>query len=283
VSAIGVYGIPPDQFAFLEDADDHLNVVVAHANDVVTLLRIPLSDFSDGGVDAPSWHYRPIAHAPGSWLTTRFVGPYVIVGARGWDGQERAPRTVVVTAWAGETTYALTLTHDTQRIDAIGAHAVVIGGDRSRLSMTAVRLGAQPRVAGTLVQADALQSEDRSHAFFYRQDGPDAGVFGFPIVTVTTGEDGDARERSARILFIANRALAFSGEGTLDASSGTSVDDDRCRVSCLDWYGNARPIFIDDRIFALLGYEIVEGRLVGGHIEGVRRLDFTPRELAFKF
>ena len=27
----------------------------------------------------------------------------------------------------------------------------------------------------------------------------------------------------------------------------------------MDWYGNARPIFIGDRTFALLGYELVEG------------------------
>jgi hypothetical protein len=47
----------------------------------------------------------------------------------------------------------------------------------------------------------------------------------------------------------------------------------------VDWYGNVRPIFIDDRIFALLGYEIIEGRLVRGRVEEVRRLDFTPRTL----
>ena len=29
--------------------------------------------------------------------------------------------------------------------------------------------------------------------------------------------------------------------------------------SCVDWYGNSRPLFIRDRIFALMGYEIVEG------------------------
>jgi hypothetical protein len=36
------------------------------------------------------------------------------------------------------------------------------------------------------------------------------------------------------------------------------------------------PVFFDDRVFALLGYELVEGRLVRGHMQEIGRLDFTP-------
>jgi hypothetical protein len=49
-------------------------------------------------------------------------------------------------------------------------------------------------------------------------------------------------------------------------------------ASCVDWYGNARPIFLGDRIFALMGYELVEGRSTRGRIAELRRVDFTPRE-----
>ena len=58
--------------------------------------------------------------------------------------------------------------------------------------------------------------------------------------------------------------------------SAEGVGDDGCRVSCVDWYGNARPIFLGDRIFALMGYEIVEGRLEGDGVQEVRRADFAP-------
>ena len=44
----------------------------------------------------------------------------------------------------------------------------------------------------------------------------------------------------------------------------------------MDWYGNARPIFIGDRVFALLGYELVEGSFTDGRIRE-RRVDFAPR------
>jgi hypothetical protein len=29
-----------------------------------------------------------------------------------------------------------------------------------------------------------------------------------------------------------------------------------CRASCVDWYGNARPLCLPGRVFALLGYEL---------------------------
>ena len=51
-------------------------------------------------------------------------------------------------------------------------------------------------------------------------------------------------------------------------------------MSCVDWYGNARPIFLGGRVFALLGYELVEGRLSGSgpreQIEERRRVSFAP-------
>jgi hypothetical protein len=53
------------------------------------------------------------------------------------------------------------------------------------------------------------------------------------------------------------------------------VDDD-CRVSCVDWYGNAHPLFLGGRVFALLGYELVEGAVADGRIAEVRRMDLTP-------
>jgi len=52
--------------------------------------------------------------------------------------------------------------------------------------------------------------------------------------------------------------------------------DDGCRASCVDWYGNARPLFLRGRVFALMGYEIVEGRLVADKIIETGRVDFAP-------
>jgi hypothetical protein len=278
VSAVGVAGTPRDQLAFLESPDEHLNVVVAH-RDHAMLLRVPLSSFSDGSVDAPAWHYRRIARSLGDDLLARFVGPYVLVGGQTWNGDQSRVRSVAITEWAGERTYSLSLKHGPQRIDAIGTNAVVIGGAERSLMMTAIRLGDRPSTAGVLVEKDAFQSDDRSHAFFYREDTADTGLFGLPIITISRTKDDDPWEESARILLVRNETLTFAPAGTLRASADSRVDDD-CRVSCLDWYGDARPIFVDDRIVALLGYEIVEGRLGPRGVEEVRRVRLAPQTAA---
>ena len=63
--------------------------------------------------------------------------------------------------------------------------------------------------------------------------------------------------------------------GALAARPGPAPDDG-CRASCVDWYGNARPLFLQGRVFALLGYEVVEGVLKEGQIREVRRISYAP-------
>jgi hypothetical protein len=274
VSAIGVSGVPPDQLAFFEDAQDHLNVVAAHDDHVVRLLRVPLHLFSDGSLEAPSSYYRPLARGP--WVIARFVGDYLLVGTPTYEPDEKRARRVVVTKRDGTSTVSLELTHTVDRIEAMGTHALIVGTDEQRLSMTAVRLGSRPATAGTFVHEYASQSEYRSHAFFYRRDRLDAGMFGVPITVAGTDDDGDRWDRPTAILFVRSRGLALSAVGRLDPSKATHTSDG-CRASCVDWYGNARPIFIEDRILALSGYEVVEGRLVENRLEHATRLDFTPK------
>lgn len=50
----------------------------------------------------------------------------------------------------------------------------------------------------------------------------------------------------------------------------------------MDWHGNARTIFLREHVFALLGYELVEGRVetdakANERIREARRVDFVPR------
>ena len=279
MSALGVAGRPFDQLSFLEDAHEHLNVVVAHPNEAITLLRLPLTSFSDGSLDAPAWSYRQIAR--GEWGITRFVGSYVLVAAPRFDDDyERRDRTIAVTTLDGTSTVSLKLPHAVERIEPMGAHAVVVGTKDDALLMTAVRLGLRPTVADTLVHRDASQSEYRSHAFFYRQDSSDNGLFGLPIAA-GRGNDENRWDRPGRILFVQNRGLTFAMAGTLDPAPTAQIDDG-CVVSCVDWYGTARPIFIEDRLFALSGYAVVEGLFVDGRVQQASRLDFSPRSSTAK-
>jgi hypothetical protein len=64
--------------------------------------------------------------------------------------------------------------------------------------------------------------------------------------------------------------------GELGATE-TSTNDN-CKASCFDWYGNARPLFIRNRVFALLGYELVEGKVSDNRILESRRVNYSPEK-----
>ena len=133
----------------------------------------------------------------------------------------------------------------------------------------------RPQLGQRYVSAGASQGELRSHGFFYKSDGRDSGILGLPIRSPAQPGYAHLVEGSASILFLRNRPSRFEELGELAA--GNEDVDDGCRASCVDWYGNARPLFLRGRIFALLGYEIVEGTLSGGRIREARRISYAPR------
>src|SRR6185503_12259867 len=129
-----------------------------------------------------------------------------------------------------------------------------------------------PVKAGQYRRENAAQGETRSHGFFYRSED---GLLGLPIIG--GGERTmrhQLRRASASVLFVKNDSLNFREVGTLDARPANV--NDGCRASCVDWYGNSRPLFIRGRVFALMGYELVEGRVSGNGISEVRRTSFAP-------
>jgi hypothetical protein len=169
------------------------------------------------------------------------------------------------------------LPHGVDRIEAMGADAVVIGAGGGDLHFSSVRLGRGPAVVDRYVSPGASQGELRSHGFFYSAESSGGGILGLPVRGGDRPGYSHLRHGSASVLFLRNRSLRFEELGHL-ASAGASNRDDACRASCVDWYGNARPLFIRGRILALLGYEIVEGQVREGEITELRRVDFTPTE-----
>jgi hypothetical protein len=151
-----------------------------------------------------------------------------------------------------------------------------VGTDGQNLHFTAVRLGDAPALADEYVRKDASQGELRSQGFFYKPDGRDSGVLGLPISVPARAGYHHLFQTSAAILFLRNQSLHFEELGELSAQSDKAVDD-ACRASCVDWYGNSRPIFVRGRVLALLGYEIVEGDLKQGRMQELRRISYAPQ------
>jgi hypothetical protein len=289
-TALGVSGSPVDQFSFLESDDNHLNVLVRSdaagdgmwgaetAAGDVALLRVSLDSFSDGSTLADSSNYRKLPKPASYTFQNRFVGNYLLYGTgSGWgEADNKYHSNLFAVDWTGGNVSRISLVHGVDRIEQMGSNAVVIGTDGRNLHFTAIRLDdGAPSIADSYVRKEASQGELRSHGFFYKPDGPDSGTLGLPISTPARAGYRHLFESSAAILFLRNDGLHFEEAGELAARSDRAVDD-ACRASCVDWYGNARPIFVRGRVLALLGYEIVEGAVDDGRMRELRRVSYAP-------
>jgi hypothetical protein len=291
--ALRVWGAPVDQFSFKEGQDGHLNVLLRAegggdwmwspeaTGGEVALLRVPVAGFSTRvGTTRPEAYSRLSSPRAGWSMQNRFVGDHVLYGTGsswGAPANQRDDRIYIHPfARGGQTTW-LDLAHGVDRIEVMGDGAVVIGTDGQNLHFTSVALAAasHPAIADRFVQTQAAQGELRSHGFFYKPMGEDSGVLGLPVRAAASPGHEHLQHGSASVLFLAVNDLRFARLGALEARPETP--DDQCVVSCVDWYGNARPIFYRGRVFALLGYELVEGRIERGGIQEIGRTDFLGR------
>jgi len=289
VGALRTWGAPTDQFSFKEDADGNLNVLVRAegggdwmwnpegSQGDVALLRVPTAAFGEGVATVKAGAYTDLPRPSGGWVfQNRFVGDYILYGTgSGWGyvESERDERIFAYNLKTGSPTAKLALPHGVDRIEALGRNAVVVGTDGQNLHFTALDLSHDPTIAGAFIQPSASQGETRSHGFFFKPSGERDGVLGLPIREANRPGFTQLAEGSASVLYLDVHDLKFGDLGKLDARADR-FNDDQCVASCADWYGNARPIFLKGRTFALLGYELVEGRVTDGVLAETRRVNF---------
>ena len=290
-SALRVSGSPVDQFSFLQSDDQYLNVLVrSQANGDgmwgaevtagdVALLRIPIVTFSDGSEIVPASSYRRLPKPQGYTFQNRFVGNYLIYGTGsgwGYPTKQADQSNLFIVDWTRGNSHQWALPHGVDRIEQMGSDAVVVGTDGTNLHFSSLRLGQWPEIVSRYTRPDASQGELRSHGFFYKPDGDETGMLGLPISVPGRAGYKHLFQNSAAILFLRNDSLQFREVGELGSQPERAVDD-QCRASCVDWYGNARPLFLRGRVFALLGYEIVEGKLDDGRMHELRRVNYAPQ------
>jgi hypothetical protein len=293
-AAIATRGAPIDQFSFREDAASGVLDVLVQAGSGgdamwmpefrkgdVALLRLPLSSFGNGDEEAARDLYRrlPAVASDSFSFQNRFAGPWLLYGAGG--ATERTPRegTLIVTPVAGGEPKKLSLPHGIDRIDLLGRDAIVVGASTDGLGFSTIELnGANAALGDRYFLRGAAEGENRSHAFYFRASNPEgsSGLLGLPVVPAGGAEPWERFLGSAAsVQFLRRDARRLAPAGSLEGRSPSNIEDD-CRASCVDWYGNARPIFLGDRVFALLGYELVEGRFSGERIREVGRVGFAP-------
>ncbi len=280
VGALRVQGTPADQFSFSQRGN-YLNVVV-HTGAAgqwgynpyagpVKVARIWLRRFGAEARKLPSYSYAQLIPAGDhGTIKNRFVGNWLLAttpnvwGEEGSDAEQRQ-RTLYLRNVATRNTARLTLTHAGERLDLLGDHAVVIGSATANgatsLGVSSIRLPTSyrgtPEIVSTFSLPDAAQSETRSHGFGYSAA---MRLIGLPITDIDYNNRWSVG--TARTVYLSvDTDLELSRAGDLAADPQSAS----CSSSCHDWYGNARPIFYQhqgqDRMFALMGYELIEGAL----------------------
>lgn len=245
----------------------------------MALVTVPTSLFGDGSREVPLGNYWPLPRPTGSrWsVHNRFVNDHLLYsgGSVGTAGD------VTVVSLHDRSTVRLPLSHGVERIDAIGSDAIVVGSGTRALGFSTIGLtGGVVRHGEVFMLPNAQENETRSHAFFFRADpgsvDASSGVLGLPVSRMQQDRDRVYRQ-SAGMLFLSRRSGRLAEAGQLNAAASAVYDgDDGCKASCVDWYGNARPIFVGSRLFALLGYELVEGAEQQNKVRERQRITFAP-------
>ena len=273
----------------------------------LVFLTIPFSDFRDLVAEQPAQAYVALPSTGSHWTADRFTDRYLVYGGlnqfrRGLPeidpkdyrddpgGLARArarlamPPAFVVPIERPQAARPIEVRHTVIRAEQVGTDIVLTGyRDRGGLIVSLIDLDGPPRLASQTRLTGRYETEGRSHAFNSLVEPDGGGLMGLPTVP-RVDESGRYwwRSRASDLSF-----LRFDSEdeveplGELERRFIYSDDDDggvpgyHCEVSCIDWYGNSRPIFTEGRIFGLSGTELIEGRVEQGRIRDVQRLNIA--------
>lgn len=255
----------------------------------VALLDVSGRRFAEAYDEASGREFRPLP-GPGKRLVeNRFAGDWLVYGGRdGWGGYPpdaedgpQSSKAFAVPLGNPRKLQVFEPGHQFIRIERVGDDMVLNGyRDDSGLMVSLLKLEDKARLGGQVKLDGRYESERRSHAFNATVDGNGSGLMGVPVVS---------RERQpgrwwwySDVSDLTFLSFDRAGKlGDLGAVKGTAKDDVEthedydCEVSCIDWYGNARPIFTDGRVFALMATNLVEVEVSGGKVREKLRIDLT--------
>jgi hypothetical protein len=276
--AIGAEGVPNGESSFDETADGELHVLVtrrwrprlgqpsAEAETPMALLRVPLSAFGDGSRSAGENAYRALPNPGSTRLHDRFAGDWVLYGAEAGNGGMGAYETGRAFAVRRDGGEPVPLPLPEARSSGVLGFEPVPGGalylvrSLDSLHYYPLRLGARAETGEPYTRKKRWTGDEEAHAVF-AAGSEHPGLIGVALsnfgatssVLFLRGEDGTLREA-----------------GELAAEVPPGVECAPC-----GGYEFARPVFLR-RIFAVVGGEVVEGRMEDGVVRELRRIRFAP-------
>jgi hypothetical protein len=270
VEAIQVEGIPISQFSF-HHLKDNLYMYSAIDKNKAELFKMPDYLFNKYASNS-ALSVRKIDNLPAFSSNQRFIDEQFFIGSGVWDYEE-FPMLTKINITSGKFE-RLELGHSSNRIEAVNNNALIVGETlNSNLGITIFNTNNKETKQTFLL--DRLEGESRSHAFNFNY------IDDYLLTGLTTQSKSKAdfeddfyywdENISSDITYVGGNNNNFEYIGELVSSSLPSKD---CKFSCDDWYGNSRPFFIGERIFALSGDEIIEGGLMEGQIIEITRIDY---------
>ncbi len=307
-----VRGMPADQFG-MQVTDRRFRMLSQWGRDDcwgrrddpptdVALYDVPLHAFGRRYSAATEDMAIVLPSVRGTNLQNRFVGEWLVYGSREnvegrplEEGEEKRTDEAIVAVPLRRPSSPQTIAigHQLRRLETLGDGIVLTGyRDTEGLNVTRLSFGDDARISGRAFVEGRFESESRSHSFNYRMDEAAGGLMALP--TVGQGENDDGypwRSEPSDITFLrfsptGGVAPAFTIPGAEEyGKPRTDEDGDggwmrypngyECEISCTDWYGNARPIFIEGQVFALMGPILVRAEAGEGEGRETGRLDIT--------
>lgn len=279
VRAHASVGAPINQFSFKED-NGELNVIVedygADNQDTrsasscsVKLLKLPLSRFDAAGTQDLSQSETTLVTASHCSVSqNRFVGRNAVI-ARFADSGDRHDLISINLDTGNKRTK--NLAGYIGRIDMLSneeAFLTVRSMDGNLEAMN-LRLDAPEFKFSVLKLGRAAEGESRSHGFFQKPLDDNGHLVGLPILTLRADQTawwGHGLSNVAFMRVAADDSMKLLG--SVESGKDTSI----CQSSCVDWYGNTRPIFLKNRMFALMGHEMAEIKLEGDALTQAARV-----------
>jgi len=294
--AVLVNGQPINQFSFETFGNNFRAVLNLESTECerdwdkghnLAVLDFPLSKFSRTPRQLSKSYQSLLPEIGTNKYENRVTDTHAYIGTReSWsslppgineDELMNVSGTLLAHDFSTDLTSKIDMPHNIIRLERI-ENDMVATGYKNKLGLSLSYISGNDFDFGTITLPGHFESEGRSHAFNYDDERGGKRTIGLPTVKL----DFDSkrwwwRSEQSDVSFLSvNRGeLKVDSLGRLKALEDSVHEDYECDVSCIDWYGNSRPVFTKGRVFALSGTELIEGQISSGRIFERQRLNLS--------
>jgi hypothetical protein len=278
--AIRLTGGPFGRLAPNEDARGILHLFASGDREAAALFTIQRADFGDGTRDAPASAHRTLPITKGGDVRSQFVGSWLFYSVGGGYLRYRSPTTTLFALPVeGGEPRRINLPYYVERIATMDSGAIVVGTAAPfALYFLRIKPSATSPFNGHFALANPSHMEYEDEAFVQGAIGSERGVLAIPGSGYGRSDSTHWVTGSTNVVFVRTSPRGFLKVGSLSIKPG-SPESDSLEVQSGwfdDWYGNTRGIFVGERVFALIGYELIEARMVDGRLVERQRINFMP-------